>query len=257
MLHLGKVAIVTGSSRGIGKAIALQLAAEGADIAVCARSEQSTKELPGSIGETAALIHGLGRRAVAIRVDVTNDREVISMVQRVVHEFGQVDILVNNAALAGLAGPGKPFLESDTRLLDRFYLNNVRAPFVLSRLLGPQMVKAGGGAIINISSRMGRLPAGTERPGARIDRGYAISKAALDRFSAAIAMELLPYNIAVVTVYPGLTRLERLSGRTDVDLTGAENPEVTAKAVEFLCRNPMAYTGQFMISREVVSKNQL
>jgi NAD(P)-dependent dehydrogenase (short-subunit alcohol dehydrogenase family) len=259
-LHSEKVAVVTGSSRGIGKAIALRLASEGANVAVCARSDRSTEKLPGSVGETAAAIQSLGRRALAIRMDVTNDQEIEAMVQKVVNEFGRVDILVNNAALAGLAGPGKPFLESGPELLDAFYRTNVRAPYLISRKIGAVMANGGGGAIVNISSRMGRLagpPPTPRRSRGEVNMGYGISKAALDRFSAAIAEELLQYRIAVIGVYPGLTMLERLAGHTQLDLSGAESPEVTAKAVSFLCRDPMTHTGRFFISRDVVQQNGL
>lgn len=259
--HSGKVAIITGSSRGIGKAIALKLAEEGADVAVCARSEQSTAKLPGSIGETSARIRTLGRRALAIRMDVTSDQDVQTMVDKVMNAFGRIDILVNNAALSGLAGPGKPFLESDSRLLDRFFCTNVRGPFVISSLVGAEMARAGGGVIVNISSRMGRLPtpgtAGRQRLASEVNMGYAITKAALDRFSAAIAAELLRQNIAVITVYPGLTAIERLVARTEIDLSGAESPQITANAVSFLCKDPMTYTGQFLVASEVVLRHQL
>ena len=258
--HSEKVAVVTGSSRGIGKAIALRLANEGANVAVCARSERSTEKLPGSVGETAAAIRSLGRRALAIHMDVTNDREIESMVQKVMNEFGRVDILINNAALAGLAGPGKPFIESGPELLDSFYRTNLRAPYLISSRIGAVMAKAGGGAIVNISSRMGRLPGPTPTPRhahGEVNMGYGISKAALDRFSAAIAAELFQYKIAVIGVYPGLTMLERIASHSQLDLSGAESPEVTAKAVSFLCRDPMTHTGCFFIPRDVVRQNGL
>jgi NAD(P)-dependent dehydrogenase (short-subunit alcohol dehydrogenase family) len=258
--HSEKVAVVTGSSRGIGKAIALRFASEGANVAVCARSERSTEKLPGSVGETAAAIQSLGRRALAIRMDVTNDREIEAMIQKVMNEFGRVDILINNAALAGLAGPGKPFLESDPELLDSFYRTNLRAPYLISSRIGAVMANAGGGTIVNISSRMGNLPGPTPTPRhsrGEVNMGYGISKAALDRFSAAIAAELFQYKIAVIGVYPGLTMLERLAGHSQLDLSGAESPEVTAKAVSFLCRDPMTHTGRFFIPRDVVRQNGL
>ncbi len=260
MLHQGKVAVVTGSSRGIGKAIALRLAREGAEIVVCARSEQSTNELPGSVGETAAAIRAMGRKALPIPTDVANDRDVQLLTEIVANEFGRVDILVNNAALAGLAGPGKPFLESSAALLDNFYRVNVRAPFVLCRTIGSLMAKNGGGVIVNISSRMGHLPASLSRKAPsnkipQVNMGYGISKAALDRFSAAIAAELFRYNIAVITLYPPLTMLERLVHRADLDLSRAESPEVTARAVSVLCQNPMAHTGKFLTSREALILN--
>ena len=156
--------------------------------------------------------------------------------------------------------PANLFSKADPELLDSFYRTNVRAPYLISSRIGAVMANTGGGAIVNISSRMGRLPGPTPTPrraGGEVNMGYGISKAALDRFSAAIAVELFRYKIAVIGVYPGLTMLERLAGHTHLDLFGAESPEVTAKAVSFLCRDPMTHTGQFFISREVVQQNGL
>src|SRR5260370_1215252 len=93
----GRVAIVAGASRGIGKALALRLAQEGADVVVAAKSEQSTDRLPGSIHETADVIRALGRRALAIHTDVRDEDAIRNMVERTVAEFGRLDILVNNA----------------------------------------------------------------------------------------------------------------------------------------------------------------
>jgi NAD(P)-dependent dehydrogenase (short-subunit alcohol dehydrogenase family) len=257
--HSGKTAIVTGSSRGIGKAVALKLAQEGANVVVCARSIHSTSELPGSITETATAIQAMGRQAIAIRTDVTNDSDGISMVTRALEEFGRIDILVNNAALAGLMGTGNPFIESTTTLLDRCYMSNVRAPFIISRLVSHAMARTGGGAIVNISSMMGRLPRAPTSTVCSQKRGvnmaYAISKAALDRFSASIASELFDMRIGVVTVYPPLTRLERLANRRDIDLSGADSPDVTANAVSKVCEDPMRYTGQFLEARRVAFGN--
>src|SRR6476646_10459929 len=93
----GRVAIVTGASRGIGKALALRLAQEGADVVVAAKSVQSTDRLPGSIHETADEIRALGRRAIAVPTDVRNEESVQRMIERAVDELGRLDILVNNA----------------------------------------------------------------------------------------------------------------------------------------------------------------
>src|SRR5712672_2848550 len=93
----GRVAVVTGSSRGIGKALALRLAREGADVVVAAKSETATAKLPGSIYETADEIRALGRRALAIPTDVRSDDAVRAMIERTVGELGRIDILVNNA----------------------------------------------------------------------------------------------------------------------------------------------------------------
>src|SRR5271170_6678422 len=95
-LH-GRVAIVTGASRGIGKALAIRLAEEGADVVVAAKSEQSTDKLPGSIHETADAIRAIGRRAIAVPTDVRSEEAIKNMIDRTVAEFGRLDILINNA----------------------------------------------------------------------------------------------------------------------------------------------------------------
>jgi citronellol/citronellal dehydrogenase len=100
MTLAGKVAIVTGSSRGIGKDIALAFATEGADIVVAARSEsQPDPRLPGTIHETAQEVEALGRRALAVKTDVTDEEQIAAMVQRTLDTFGRIDILLNNAAI--------------------------------------------------------------------------------------------------------------------------------------------------------------
>jgi len=93
----GRVAVVTGASRGIGKALALRLAREGADVVVAAKSEESTERLPGSIHETAEGVRALGRRAVAVPTDVRDEEAVRALIERAVDELGRVDILINNA----------------------------------------------------------------------------------------------------------------------------------------------------------------
>jgi citronellol/citronellal dehydrogenase len=247
----GKVALVTGSSRGIGKVIALTLDAEGADIAVCARSEEGTADMPGSIGETAALIQAMGRKAIAVKLDVVDDESCRQAVARVLREFGRIDILVNNAASVVTT----PFLEGNMDALERSWLANVRAPFFISQLVAPEMVKAGGGTLISISSGAARNPAppGTAPTGRRFQQGpeYGITKAALDRMTTGLASDLYEHNIAAVSVYPGFTATERLRIR-GLDLTGAEQPETTAKAVAHICKDPMTYTGRIVVARELV-----
>ena len=255
----GKVAAVTGSSRGIGKAIALELAAQGSDIAICARSERSTDELPGSIGESAEMIRVLGPRALAIRMDAAKDEDLRNMIERVIAEFGRVDVLVNNAAHFT---SGDSFLDSDIDELDISHLVNVRGPYLLSLLAAKHMATAGGGTIINITSGAARNPAPpSESTRSNWSGGpvYGLTKAALDRFATGIAAELMTKNVAVINVNPGFTiteRLERNPGR-GMDLSRAERPETTAKAVAFLCGNPMPYTGQILNSRDVVAQNSL
>lgn len=252
----GKVAIVTGSSRGIGKAIALALAAEGAAVTVCGRTEKPSEDIPGSVAETAEAIRQAGSRVLALRIDITVEGDLRMLVEATEKEFGHIDILVNNAALWSESAP---FLDGDPLILDRSFLTNVRAPYVLSQMVAPRMAKNGGGAIINVSSGAARNPAppsqaaqGERRPG-RMPLEYGITKAALDRFSTGLAAELVGQNIAVITLYPGFTVTELIEKtRPGADFSRAERPETSAKAVALLCRDPIRFTGQILTSRELV-----
>lgn len=252
-----KVAIVTGSSRGIGKAIALELARDGAAVLVCARTEQASNDNPGSIGETAEAIRAAGGKALAVKLDVTVDAELEAVVERTIAELGAIDILVNNA---GALGGGGPFLGGEPALLDFFYRTNLRAPYVLSQIVGSKMAEGGGGVIFNISSGLARIPGpaqGGRRPGGP-GVVYGTSKAALDRFASGVAPELQKQNIAIINIYPGFTLTERLARRMQgTDTSRMERPETTAKAVAFLCRNPMPHTGMIVVAREVFDKNNL
>ena len=248
-----KVAVVTGSSRGIGKAVALELARQGADIVVCARTETQEGELPGTIHETAEAVRALGRRALAVKMDVTQQVDVQGMVDQALAEFGKIDILINNAGI--ISGPA--FLEGDVETLDRFLAINVRGPYLGLRLVAPVMAAQGGGCIITVSSGAARLPqppqAGQARRGGGTNTIYGVTKAAVDRLSAGVAQELFEQNVAVISLYPGFILTERLQlSQGSRDLSGAGSPDVPAQAVALLCHDPMAYTGQVVTARELV-----
>ncbi|HWC29279.1 MAG TPA: SDR family NAD(P)-dependent oxidoreductase [Dehalococcoidia bacterium] len=256
----GKVALITGSSRGIGKATALQLARDGADIVVCARSLESSEEYPGSIGETAGAVRAFGRCALPVQADILEDADLRNAVEATMEEFGRIDILVNNAAIV----TSGPILKGDVSLLERSFAANVRAPFVMTQLVAPLMVANGGGLIVNISSGAARHPPppAEDRPDRpRIHPGpeYGISKAALDRLSTGIAEELGAHNIAVVSIWPGFTLTERMAKRQipGLDMSTGEPMETTAKAVAFVCREPMRHNGRILQAREVVDQNGL
>lgn len=188
----GKVAIVTGASRGLGRAIAFGLAREGADIVIAARTEAEGK-LAGTIHETAARVQSLGRRALALRCDVTQEQEVAEMVRKTVSELGRVDILVNNAAAAY---PG-PFLDMPLKRWDVVMRVNLGGTVQCIKAVLPRMVEQRSGSIVNISSTaatiQGANPSGL---------AYAVSKAAIERFTTALAAEVAQYNIAVNCVKP-------------------------------------------------------
>lgn len=185
----GKVALVTGSSRGIGRAIALALAAAGADVAV--------HYYPGSqdrmAEEAAGRIRGLGRRAIVVGGDVSSREAVGTMVRRTEEELGPIDILVNNAAtrLSGV-----PFWEIDEESWDRLFAVNVKGQLFAAQAVASSMRARRTGVILNISS----LGAELTLPGYA---AYVSSKGAVEALTRAMAVELAPCNIRVNALAPG------------------------------------------------------
>ena len=191
----GKVAIVTGSSRGLGKAIALGLAGEGADVVVSARTEVENPKLPGTIHNTAEEIRTLKRRALPVKCDVSSEESVKDMVEKALNEFGHVDILVNNAGVAFYY----PVIETPLKRWELVLRVNIIGAFLCSKLVLPKMIEQRRGSIINISSL-----AANEREGGKVSTGlaYAVAKAGLDRFTWGLAAEVGKFNIAVNCLKP-------------------------------------------------------
>jgi citronellol/citronellal dehydrogenase len=188
----GKVAIITGASRGLGRDFALGLAGEGADIVVAARTETETK-LPGTIFKTADEVRALGVRALPIRCDVTSEESVNEMAQKALREFGRIDILVNNAAVAWWP----PVTETPLKRFELVLRVNLIGPFLCVKAVLPTMIKQKRGSIINISSC-----AADKRVRGFSGVAYGVSKAGLERFTWGLAAELGQYNIAVNTIKP-------------------------------------------------------
>ncbi|MEE9284954.1 MAG: SDR family NAD(P)-dependent oxidoreductase [Dehalococcoidia bacterium] len=181
----GKVAIVTGASRGIGKAIAIALGREGASVAIVARaSDASPLKLPGTVDETSRKIEAFGARALPISADLTRDEEIERVARTVLEAFGHVDILVNNAAIDFPV----PFLDLPLKRYDLIMALDLRAPYLLARHVLPSMIRRGGGSILNVSS----LAALNQYPG---QLPYGMAKAALERFTWGLAEEMKAQNI--------------------------------------------------------------
>ena len=185
----GKVAIVTGASRGIGKAVAIEFAKEGARVAVTGRTVEPLKTgLSGTILDTAEAIKAAGGQALAIKTNVLVEEEVQAMVNRVLDEWGKIDILVNNAAVAA---PG-PFVETTTRRWNLVIGVNLLGTFLCTKAVLPIMMKQKGGSIINTSSG-----AADSRVYGVTGIAYGTAKAAIEHYTCSLAAELGPYNIAV------------------------------------------------------------
>jgi 3-oxoacyl-[acyl-carrier protein] reductase len=195
----GQVALVTGGGRGIGAAIARELAQAGMRVAVAARSRDQ-------IGKVAEEIGG-----IAVQADVSNRASVTDMVASVEGELGAVDVLVNDA---GIAGPreAKPIWEEDPADWWRVFEVNVLGAYLCCRAVLPTMVERRGGRIINVGSGAAYLPA---RPGMLAGSAYGPSKAALYRFGDVLAGQLAGHGIALFTISPGLVRSEMTASLPD------------------------------------------
>ena len=187
----GRVALVTGASRGIGKALALRLAREGANVAIAAKSEQSTERLPGSIHETADEIRALGRKAIAVPTDVRDEEAIRRTIERTIDEFGRLDILVNNAGAIWL----QPVLHTPAKRFDLVMGVNVRAAYLTCYYALPHMVKQQWGHILNMCPRISTKPS----PG---KVAYMISKLGMAYVALGVAAEHAADNIAANTLWP-------------------------------------------------------
>ena len=237
------VAVVTGASRGIGRAIALALAGEGAHVVCSARSsEANPSKLPGTVEEAARQVQALGRRGLAYPCDVTKEEEVEALARRTLAEFGRIDILVNNA---GISFPAT-LSETPMKRWDLVMNVNLRGPVLCTKAFLPQMMEQGSGRIINISSYL----AEAFLPGML---SYSVSKIALERLTQGLAIELQPYGIAVnaLRIEVFIASEGWMLRNPDLDYSTWEKPEAAAEAVAWLASREPGYTGQVVTIAEV------
>ncbi len=212
----GKVALVTGASKGLGKAIALALAQAGAKLAVVSRDEQLLKQ-------TAEAITAAGSEAAAFLADVSREDQVLALEKAVAARFGRIQILVNNAGI----NIRKPITDFTLEEWNRVQATNVTGPFLMCRAFVPQMKGQGYGRILNLTSMMSHV----SLPGRT---AYSTSKAALLGFTKALALELAPEKITVNGISPGPCS-------TEINKPLMENPELTQF---FLSRIPVGRWGK-------------
>lgn len=255
----GKVAIVTGASRGIGQAIARRFAAGGAAVAITARTaEEGDHRLAGSLATTATGIRAAGGSVLPIVADLARSADRARLIETVQRELGPIDVLVNNAAVTYF----EPVGEFAERHFEVMFAVQVRAPFELAQLVLPAMRARRQGWILNISSRAAVHPVGppyTARPGSTV---YGMCKAALERFTTGLAGEVYADGIAVNVLSPsglvptpgvvfhGLTR--------GVPEDRLEPPEIMADAAYALCSgDPRTLTGKVAYARPLLEELNL
>ena len=227
----GRVVIVTGASRGIGKGLALGYADAGAVVVCAARSARANpSDLPGTIDATVDKITAAGGRAIAVRCDIGVDADLTALVERTIDEFGRVDSLMNNA----MAPTQAVFDASTVDEWDESMRVNVRSLFLLTKLVEPHMTAQGGGSIINMSSHGADHAVTQFMPPGYLT--YSVAKAALERFTTALAPELVGRGITVNALRPGAVRTEMttLEYGEDHDWSGWKGPESVVPAAIFL-----------------------
>jgi len=256
----GKVALVTGASRGIGAAAAFRLAAEGAVVAVTARTADRHPHLEGSLADTVAAIEAHGGRAVAVVADLADGDDRARIVPEVEAALGPVDILVNNAAAAFYL----PTPEISLKRRRIMYELNVHAPIDLAQGVIPGMRAKGAGWIVNVSSVTSRHPAGPPFPEGQtvgaVAATYGSSKAALERFTTGLAAECSADGIAVNAVAPVAAVRTPGADALVADLM-ARNPalvepmEVMVEAIVALCTgDPATLTGRVVLSGPLLTE---
>src|SRR5918992_2944352 len=237
-----RVAMVTGGARGIGRAIAIALAADGRMVAVGDLDEAGA-------GETAARVEGDGGRALALALDVTDTASVTAAVERAANELGPIDVLVNNAGWDAMI----PFLETDEEFWDRVIEINFKGCMRLTRAILPGMVDRGFGRVVNIGSDAGRV-------GSSLESVYSGAKGGVIAFTKTVARESARRGVTANTVCPGPTRTPMLEGMAEGAESGRKlvesleravpmrrlgEPEDVAAAVAFLASDRAGYiTGQ-------------
>jgi dehydrogenase/reductase SDR family member 1 len=247
----GKVALVTGASRGVGKGIALGLGESGATVYITGRTTeegQSAAKLPGTIYQTADEVTNLGGQGIAVPCNHRNDDEARAVFDRIRTEQNRIDILVNNIwggyehyTNGTEFWKEKGFWNMPLARWDAMFQAGVRAHYVASVLAAPMMIAQQAGLIVNISFFAAQ----------RNDRGvaYGVAKAASDRMAICMAHELREYNVTALSLYPGLVRTESVL-KADFDLSNSESPQFIGRAIAALATDPQIIfkSGQILVA---------
>ncbi|MEO7092158.1 MAG: SDR family NAD(P)-dependent oxidoreductase [Polyangiales bacterium] len=245
----GKIAIVTGASRGVGKGIALGLGEAGATVYVTGRTVDAGAH-PGTIGETAAEVTALGGKGIAVACDHADDAQVEALFSRVLGGGQRLDVLVNNAFAIPEGKVVAPFWELPIDQWDTMHRVGLRSHYVATWFAAPKMIARKAGLVVNVSSFGAKIQA--------VNVAYGVGKAGVDRLSRDSGRELRPHGVCVVSLWPGVVKTERLlleHDRIGFDPSqpNAESPLFSGRAVAALAADPdvLKRSGQALVVAEL------
>ena len=251
----GKVAVVTGASRGVGKGIALGLGEAGATVYVTGRSVEEKKDaekLGGTVFATAEAVNGLGGKGIAIHCDHRDDSQLEAAFKQITKKSKKIDLLVNNAwggyenmREGRIFTYFKPFWEQPFWRWDAMFDAGVRAAYTASAFAARLMTKKKSGLIVNISFWSAQVYLGNTQ--------YGVSKAAIDKMTEYMARELKKYKVAVVSLYPGLVRTESvMRNAKHFDMSNSESPQFIGRIVAALANDPsiLKKSGQVLVAAQ-------
>jgi NAD(P)-dependent dehydrogenase (short-subunit alcohol dehydrogenase family) len=240
----GKVALITGGSRGLGKSIARRLAAEGATVAITARTMDPDPKYVGSLRETCEQIEAAGGKAVAVQADLSSSEDRERLFAEIVERVGSPDILVNNAAVTFL----RPLDEFPDRRMRLMFEMHVFAPLHLTQLVLPAMRERKRGWVLNMTSLAGDLPPGPPFSEFDVSAGFGIygtAKAALNRLTLSFASELYAFGVAVNAAAPSNPVATEGAGALDLAKTDTEDISLITETAFILCTgDPATMTGR-------------
>ena len=243
-----KTVFITGASRGIGKAIALKLAAAGANIIVAAKSVQENPKLGGTIYSAAKEIEEAGGKALAIQCDIRDENQIENAVNKAVDTFGGIDILINNASAISLT----PTEQTEPKRFDLMFNINVRGTFLVSKACIPHLKKGSNPHILTLSP-----PLNMDMEWFAGHLAYTLSKYNMSMIALGLAAELKKYNIAVNALWPRTTiataAVQNLLGG-DALMKMSRTPEILADAAYYILSKPSnSYSGQTLIDEQVLA----
>ena len=249
MSFKNKTVLITGASRGIGKAIGLRLAAEGANIVIASKSVEENPKLGGTIFSAAQEMEQAGGKALAVQCDIRFEDQIDNVVTQAVEKFGGIDILINNASAINLTTTEK----TEPKRFDLMYDINVRGTFMVSRACIPYLKKSTNAHILNLSP-----PVNMDMKWFENHLAYTISKYDMSMIAMGLAAELKKYNVAANTLWPRTTiataAVQNLLGG-DMLMKMSRTPEIIADAAYYILSKPATQcTGNTFIDEEVLAK---